>query len=104
MEFVTVVVARDVGRTGALRVSLEVAGLVRKEGGSTVDGDVKVVVGEEVVLVVVGTGAGTTVGVVERVGITDVALNLLVLVLVGKAVTVGSMTTVVVEPLAQPIP
>ena len=65
MEFVTVAVSRDVGRTGALRVSLELEGLVWEEEGVKVVGVVKVIVGREAELVVVGTGAGTIPGLVE---------------------------------------
>lgn len=87
-----------------MRVSLELEELVWEEEGVEIDGVVKVVGGGEAELVVVGTGAGTTPGLVESVGISDVVLSVLVLVLVGEAVTVGSITTVIVEPLAQPIP
>ena len=98
LESVTVAVSTEVGRTGALTALLELEEVVWVEEGTTVDGVDDVVEGEGVELVVVGEGAGTTAGLVDGVGTSEVDLS--VLVLVGEAVTVGSIITVTVEPLA----
>ena len=98
LESVTVDVSTEVGRTGALAPLLELEEVVWVEEGTTVDGVDEVVEGEEVELVIVGKGAGTTMELVEVVGTAEVGVSMLVLV--GVAVTVGSIITVTVEPLA----